>query len=564
MNKRTDSYNPFCSYTIKKHTIPWSGCLFSFILRSLGAVLLLFGLLACAPAGQHVPSDSTEQISGNYGNDTRQTFPSGIAQQPQPFSHIAQSSQQKYPSSAPRFKAIAPMDSQRISMSFVKEDIRAVLQALAHATGLNLVISPKVNSIIENHTITAEYNERTAKEILDSVCKMADIAWRQETDTIYIEPTARRIFHLDFLSAVNKSDFKVGGDVLGSGSGGGGSSGGNTINTSQLTGSFELSGSVTDSVTDIYKGIEDSLKERIGQNGQFFLNRQTGILTVNASPRTLDDIESMINALRKQYRRQALIEAKILEVELSDGNEFGIDWRNFEATLSKSALKNTPLSANIAGNLTSNNMMDKIWDYGITLSNRYYNINMVFHALKQYGNIKTLSNPRLKVMNGQPAIISVGQSISYLKSLQSQTTTTGNQTNTNPEVELSAVFDGVLLGITPIIEEDGHVTLHIVPIKSELVSMEERQFGGTGTGVGANVYTFPKVNLREASTIVRAMPGEIVVLGGLIQDRTATSNAQVPVLSSLPIVGNAFTYKTQYKRSVELVIVMQIQVRDDE
>lgn len=526
-------------------------------------ILLCFGILSCAPIRQNAPSDTSGQRIDGPAADIQNMPPnSDTAQQArQPFIQ-GQTGRQKFSTPAPRFKTISPMESQRISMSFVKEDIRAILQAMAHATGMNLAISPKANSMLDNRLITAEYNERTAKEILDSVCKMADVAWRQETDTIYIEPTARRVFHLDFLSSVSKSDFKVGGDVLGSGSGSG--DGGSDVTTSQLTGSFELSGAVADSVTDIYKGIEESLKERIGQNGQFFLNRQTGILTVNASPNTLDDIAATIETLRRQYRRQALIEAKILEVELSQGNEFGIDWRNFEVNLSKSALQNTPLAAAITGNLTSSNMMDNIWNYGIKLSNRYYNINMVFHALQQYGNIKTLSNPRLKVMNGQPAIISVGQSISYLKSLQNQTTTTGNQTNTNPSVTISAVFDGILLGITPIIEEDGHVTLHIVPIKSELVSMDERQFGGVGTGGNTNVYTFPKVNLREASTIVRAMPGEIVVLGGLIQDRTMTSNAQVPVLSSLPLVGNAFTYKTQYKKSVELVIVMQIQVREDD
>ncbi len=535
-------------------------------IKSLCCVILMCcGILACTFVQQHKLDDSN-QLTGSLGGHNANAPSNDITQQA-PQHTQPQSIQKNHTTLTPRFKTLAPTEIQKITMSFVKEDVRTILQALAHATGMNLAISPKTNQLLENRLITAEYNERTAKEILNSVCKMADIAWRQEIDTIYIEPTVRRVFHLDFLSAVSKSDFKVGGDVLGSGSGngsGGGSGGGSDVATSQLTGSFELSGSVADSVTDIYKGIEESLKERIGEKGQFFLNRQTGILTVNASPSTLEDITSTIEALRKQYRRQALIEAKILEVELSQGNEFGIDWRNFEANLSKSALQNTPLAASITGNLTANSMMDNLWNYGITLSNRYYNINMVFHALQQYGNIKTLSNPRLKVMNGQPAIISVGQSISYLKSLQSQTTTTGNQSNTTPEVTISAVFDGILLGITPIIEEEGHVTLHIVPIKSELVSMDERQFGGIGTGTGTNVYTFPKVNLREASTIVRAMPGEIVVLGGLIQDRTITSNAQVPVLSSLPIVGNAFSYKTQHKKSVELVIVMQIQVREDE
>ncbi len=443
----------------------------------------------------------------------------------------------------PLFKSLSPLDTQKVSLSFAREDYQSIFQALARAAGLNLVIDPRVTELLgQNRTLTAEYQKRPVREILDSVCKALDISWEVQHGTIYIVATVKKVFDLDFLGSIRKSRFTVGGDVLG-----GGTSSQDVL--TPLTGSFELSGETTDTVTDIYKNLEDELKTRIADQGTYFLNRQTGTLFVSARPHTLSEFETFIRALKEKYKRQVLIEAKIVEVELNQAHELGIDWRHLEATLSRSPLQTTGTSFTIESNINDEGIL-----YGLHLSQRYNDISTVFRALEEYGKLKILSNPRLKVLNGQSAIISVGQSVSYLKSLEQETTASEGLTSNQVSVELGSIFDGVLFGVTPIIEGNGIVNLHLVPIKSDLVSLEEREFSG------GNVYTFPKVNLREASTAVRAHSGELLILGGLIQERKEARTSGLPLLSRLPFVGPVFRHKIERNRRIELVILLKIQV----
>lgn len=477
------------------------------------------------------------------------TAPEGLALQPD----AAQEKDAEKSGQGPRFKPLTPLDTQTVSLSFAAEDYKNILQALAMAAGLNLVVDPEVDAALkENRTLTAEYHERPVRDVLDSVCSALNISWRESEGTIYVTARVQKVFDLDFLASVRQAKFNIGGDVLGGGSSGGGSSGGTNNVVTPLSGSFELAGQTADSVTDIYKNLEDSLKKRIGDEGSLFLNRQTGTLLVKARPRVVEEIDTYLKALRSKYRRQVLIEANLLEVQLKSGHELGIDWSKLEATLSRSPLQTTGANFTISNTTTADGLL-----YGLHISQRYYDISTVLRALEDYGNIKTLSNPRLKVMNGQAAVISVGQSISYLKSLQQNLTsggTGGGITTSTTTAELSSVFDGVLLGVTPVIEGDGFVTIHMVPIKSDLISLEEREY------TGGNRYTFPKVDLREASTMLRVKSGEMVILGGLIQERKENSGSGVPLLNRLPYVGNAFKYNIQRTNRVELVILMQVKI----
>ncbi|MGQ9498901.1 MAG: pilus (MSHA type) biogenesis protein MshL [Dissulfurimicrobium sp.] len=468
----------------------------------------------------------------------------GLAFQPE----AAQGNDAEKPDQGPRFKSLTPLDTQIVSLSFAAEDYKDILQALAMAAGLNLVVDPDVDiALKETRTLTAEYHERPVRDVLDSVCRALNISWRESEGTIYVTARVQKVFDLDFLASVRQSKFNIGGDVLG-----GGSSGGTNNVVTPLSGSFELTGQTADSVTDIYKNLEDSLEKRIGDEGSFFLNHQTGTLLVKARPRVVEEIETYLNALRSKYRRQVLIEANLIEVQLNSGHELGVDWSKLEATLSRSPLQATGANFTISSTTTDDGLL-----YGLHISQRYYDISTVLRALEDYGNIKTLSNPRLKVMNGQAAVISVGQSISYLKSLQQNLTsggTGGGITTSTTTAELSSVFDGVLLGVTPVIEGDGFVTLHMVPIKSDLISLEERAYAG------GNRYTFPKVDLRGASTMLRVKSGEMVILGGLIQERKENTGSEVPLLNRLPYVGDAFKYNVQRTKRVELVILMQVKI----
>lgn len=501
----------------------------------------------------------------------------------------------------PRFKGISPLDTERICISFAQANPRDILQSLAHVTGLNLMIPPALDALMSSQHITAEYHERSPKEILEATCRAVDVAWELSDGTIFIKQFRVQVFHLDFLGGLRSSSFNVGGDVLGGTSGGGN----NNVASAPLTGSFEVKGQTDQAVTDIYTGIEQAVGGILGvtsstsrqtvsgaglsqaggqagtqvsgnraesgnlisgasassnssafggsESGHFYLNRQTGLLTVSASPSRLEEIGGLVESLKALYSKEVLIEAKLLEVELSEGSDFGIDWRQMEINMSKDALQAGAANVNIISNIVSNTISNNFWDYGVTLSDRFFNINTVFKALQSFGKVKTLSNPRLKALNGQPAIISVGQSVSYLKSLDYDTETAGDVATRTANVELGSIFDGVLLGVTPIIEQDGTVTLHIVPIKTDIIGLDERQFGDS-------VYTFPRVNLREASTVARAKQGEIVVLGGLIHEKTMDEDFGVPYLSDLPVLGKAFKSKVKQKKLVELVIVMQLKI----
>jgi len=134
---------------------------------------------------------------------------------------------------------------------------------------------------------------------------------------------------------------------------------------------------------------------------------------------------------------------------------------------------------------------------------------------------------------------------------------TGDDRIENYTTEIGSVFDGVLLGVTPVIEKNGWVTLHIVPIKSDLVDLETVEFGSI---FAPYQITLPRVNLREISTVTRVQSGDIVLLGGLIMDFDDADENGIPYLSDIPGLGRLFRYEATEKRHVELVIALRIKV----
>ncbi|WP_456384435.1 pilus (MSHA type) biogenesis protein MshL [Desulfolithobacter sp.] len=447
----------------------------------------------------------------------------------------------------PRFKNLSPLDQQKISISFFEEDYRAVLQVLARAAGFNLILDNEAEQILDSgSSLTAEFSERSVRTVMEYVCRALDIYWTEKDGTIYVSGRQKLILDLDFLSTMQESRFNVGGDVLGGGNSGGSDNGVLT----PLRGNFELSGRQSGEQFDIYSEINTFVADHVGDNGTYALNRATGTLMVIARPHIVRQVRSYIETIKKKYRRQVLIEAKILEVNLDRSHELGIDWKQFEATISQNALRAGGTTLNIISEALNEN---SVW-YGLQLSDQYYSISAILHALEEYGSVNTLSNPRLKVLNGQSAMISVGQSVSYLRSFELETTGTDVGTTQSPSVEIGSLFDGILLGVTPEIEESGNVSLHLVPIKSEIISLAEKEY------LGGNRYAFPVVNLREASTVVRAKSGELVILGGLIQDKKQNNNSGLPGLKDIPLVGSMFKYSANRRQRVELVIILRLEV----
>lgn len=228
-------------------------------------------------------------------------------QQPRPerpaIKHVARRDVEEKIPMKPKFKELSPLDSERISASFSEESYRPVFQILARASGLNLVLDPQLEALIGTSKLTAEYQEIKVRTILNAICAIFDVSWREQHATLFIEPFLSTTVHLDFAAGINQSSFSVGGDVLGSTSGSG------EDMQNPLTGRFEVEGAISETVTDIYANIETTVGQRLEGQGVFLLNRQTGTLMMRGRPRLIAELEGYLDTLRKKYSKQVVIEA---------------------------------------------------------------------------------------------------------------------------------------------------------------------------------------------------------------------------------------------------------------
>ncbi|MCD4722036.1 MAG: hypothetical protein K8S13_19565, partial [Desulfobacula sp.] len=184
---------------------------------------------------------------------------------------------------------------------------------------------------------------------------------------------------------------------------------------------------------------------------------------------------------------------------------------------------------------------------------RHFSIDVTVDALNGFGDMKVVSNPTIRAKHGQPAIISVGTSISYTKSTETTTTSSSDNSDTTTQVEVSKVFDGLILGVIPFIEEGGKISLMINPIKSD-VDRESLEL----ISIGNQSITLPEVRIKEINTTIALNSGDVVILGGLIDKRLTTENKGVPFVSAIPGLGYLFKKEYKNEQSRELVIILSV------
>jgi MSHA type pilus biogenesis protein MshL len=406
--------------------------------------------------------------------------------------------------------------------------------------GLSFILDPELKKVIpeDKSRLSFQFVNQPLEEVIKKVCEVLDVYPKIERGVLYILPFEERIFNLGFLPVVKGSRANLGGDVLGNIATGGG---GGTGLTSPLKGEFSITSELSPSYLEVYKNLEQTVKGMLSKSGMYQLNLSAGILFVKDRPSNVKAIDRFIKEFSAKYRKQIVIDAQIIEVELNKEHNLGIDWPTITNYL-------------MGNNRVSFDTLDLIPEMGLssvrlTISGQP-NVSIVLNLLKQYGELKILQNPKLRVLHSQPAIISVGTTFSYIREVKRDTTTgttTGVITYTT---QTSSVFDGVLLGIVPYLSENQDIYLHIVPIKSELVALKPEKVGGDYT------IFLPTINLREMSSIVKARPGDLIVIGGLILDRQRNTERR----AAIPLLDNIFRSQEGGSKLSELVIVIRLMV----
>jgi len=446
----------------------------------------------------------------------------------------------------PVYEDVSVFDGQSITFSAQKANLDQVLYSISKIAGLNLIIDKDVEN---NIPITLSVRDANLKDVLNIIMQMSGCYYVLDGNILHVKEYMRKQFNIAYVHSNSSFSTKLGGDTLSSATSGGssgGSSGGGSGGSSSgrgISGKYTLNYTSPKKMKNFYDGLEENIKMLLSKNGTYTLNGRNGILTVYDKYQNVQAIENFIKGIKKQYNKQILIEAKILEVSLNKSHQLGIDWNAvgksvFSPGDSLKLGQTLGLTGAVAGTMTYS-------------SN---NFNALINAIDQNGNVDTLSNPRIKVLNGEAAIISSGKLVPYWEK-QVDTTQGTSTSNTQVTYNRRDILDGITMGVTPTVLANGRIMLNITPISSSIEG--EKSYTDEN---GVVVATAPIVNIKEAGTIIYAKDNDLVLIGGLMSTSINKQKTETPFLSSLPLVGSLFTQVNNTKVKKELVILLRIRV----
>jgi MSHA type pilus biogenesis protein MshL len=451
----------------------------------------------------------------------------------------------KVPDFIPATEDITPLKTRIVNITARNTPLRDILHVIAEAASLNVVMEKGVDP---ETPVNITLKNVTAEDALKTIFSSVDYFYVFKENMLYVKAADTRIFELGHPALEQKYSIDVGGDMLAgatSTSSSSGSSGGGGAGTG-VKGSITQTVKSDDTAFKFWEAIEKSMSTILGTKESatsmqqtFSVNRLTGSIIVTASKRDLERVEQYINNLRMIIGRQVLVEAKIIEVQLNDNFKLGIDWSYITGDVNIST-KNFASVVPAAGPLFKIAVTD-------------HRFAPVLQALQTQGEVRILSNPRINIMNGQTALLSVGRNTSFISKVES-TTTGGITPITTYSVQTSSILSGILIGIVPYINERGEISLTIAPIISKLIELAEKNVGAVGNQTQISL---PIVDLKELSTTVKVMNGQTIIIGGLIEKQESVQDDQVPFLGNIPVLGYFFKSRNKQDTKNELVVLLQ-------
>lgn len=300
-----------------------------------------------------------------------------------------------------------------------------------------------------------------------------------------------------------------------------------------------------------------------GRNSPSVLaNPEGGLLSVRATSRQHEKVQEFLDIIMSTAKRQVLIEATIIEVKLSDQYQQGINWAriNGNGKLGQGQVGTTPLPSGVAPKGSAGMF---IFDYA-NPTTRFGNITATLQLLESFGKVKVLSSPKISVLNNQTALLKVvDNSIFFtLKVTPAVLTSTGTiATPATYESKVETVPVGFVMSVTPQISAEDEVTLNVRPTITRIVDyVEDPNPELSKQNVKSRV---PVIQAREMESILKVQSGQVAVMGGLMQDSVDNKKDSIPLLGSVPVLGNLFSYRNETASKTELVIFLRPVVLKD-
>ena len=450
---------------------------------------------------------------------------------------------------------------------------KELLFAVARDANVEIDIHEGVTGQVTLNAIDASF-----EQLLDRIAQQAPIRYTTVNGVIRVEPDEPYLKHYQInyvsMDRSSKSAVAIATEVSSTGTGGGDSASAGNVSSTEIQNSSDHSlwKTLVSNLEKILQQTEvaDSGVEQVAENtvddaagpaggvGEGAENESliTGNSNVIASPES-----SMISVFANQQqhykvqeyidlavngaRRQIYIEATIVEVELNDDYQAGVDWSNLVQAGEEG------FSFNQA--LTGNNLFSApVSTLSYANPGSRYNLAASVKLLSQYGNAKVLSTPKILALNNQTALLKVVDNRVYFTiDVEEETTEFGIRRIFETTVHTLPV--GLVMSVTPQTSDTGEITLNVRPTISRIL----RFVPDPNPALGDTESLIPEVSVREIETILRVNNGEVAVIGGLMQDNRNDSTSGVPGFSKLPYIGDLFSYKDRSASKSELVVFLK-------
>ncbi len=479
--------------------------------------------------------------------------------------------------------AAAVVPEARFDLAVTAAPAAQVFHAIGSGSRYSMLLPPTLTG-----TVTVNLKEVSVREALEAMRELYGYEFRIDGTRVFVQPATlqTRIFQVAYPAArrVGRSETRViSGSISSNATGAGGASAG-----AALGGNQEGSQISTTSDADFWKELEASLKAIIGSEGgrQVVISQHSGVLVVRGFPRDQREVESYLRATRLAIERQVMLEAKIVEVSLNDGYEAGINWSAFTAagnhrfsvgadpgrinvpgslgrqagiptgslTTGVDATTTPPtVTPSTLGQLLSSPLLGGgTGVLGLAFTTNSFSSLLSF--LETQGSVQVLSSPRVAAINNQKAVLRVGTDDFFITNISTTTTASASGSVTTPSIQVQPFFSGISLDVTPQIDEDSMVTLHIRPSVS--VVSERTRVVNLGT-LGSFTLPLASSNVNEADTVVRVMDGVTVAIGGLMQQTQHSDDQRVPGAGDVPVLGNLFKRTNRALQKRELVFLLK-------